>query len=135
MSHASIFFLHSFHHHIPSIIFSHTMPLFLDLSFPPVLIHISSQLPVPWIHPPWPLLSLTRTIRLMNTRRRITLNRITTTMAHAGKESLPSVSPSGTTCESFLFCCVWLLLSGASDTIDVGGVEEPVRTHRGALYQ
>lgn len=54
-------------------------------------------------------------------------------MAHAGKESLPSVSPSGTTRESFLFCCVWLLLSGASDTIDVGGVEEPVRTHRGDL--
>lgn len=54
-------------------------------------------------------------------------------MAHAGKESLPSVSPSGTLlCESSLFF-VWLLLSGTSDTIDVGGVEEPLRTHRGTL--
>jgi len=43
-------------------------------------------------------------------------------MAHAGKESLPSVSPSWTTPRESL-------LLGVSDT----GVEEPVRTHRGAL--
>ena len=54
-------------------------------------------------------------------------------MAHAGKESVPSVSPSWTPpCESSLFCCGWLLLSGASDTIDLGGVEEPVGAHREA---
>ena len=39
MLHASIFFLHSFHHHNPSITILHTMPLFLDLLVPPVLIH------------------------------------------------------------------------------------------------
>lgn len=121
----------------PSPISPTTMPPLLDSLFPLVLIYNFSSTPVAWVHSPRASLFLTKKIRPRNTRRRSTATRTTITMAHGGNESLSPVSPTWRPpCEPCLFWCGWLLLSGASDRIelssmlDVETVKEPTDTRR-----
>lgn len=81
-----------FHHHYPSITIPPTMPLFLDSLLPLVPICNLSPTPYPIGSSYGASLSLTKKIRPKNTRRRITANRITITMAHEGNESFSSLS-------------------------------------------